>query len=54
MRKGGTGLGLFLSLNFVKACGGDITVASEVGSGSTFEIALPAFAPAGSAEEARP
>ncbi len=54
MRKGGTGLGLFLSLDFVKACGGDITVASEVGSGSTFEIALPAFAPGAAAEEARP
>jgi PAS domain S-box-containing protein len=54
MRKGGTGLGLFLSLNFVKACGGDITVASEVGSGSTFEIALPAFEPGAPAEEARP
>ena len=41
MRQGGTGLGLFLSLNFVKACGGEITVASEAGAGSTFEIALP-------------
>jgi PAS domain S-box-containing protein len=54
MRKGGTGLGLFLSLNFVKACGGDIIVSSEVGSGSTFEIALPAFARSVSTEEARP
>jgi len=53
MRKGGTGRGLFLSLNFVKACGGEITVSSEVGSGSTFEIALPAFAPGASAGEAR-
>jgi PAS domain S-box-containing protein len=53
MRKGGTGLGLFLSLNFVKACGGDITVASDVGSGSTFEIALPAFAPASAPASAR-
>jgi PAS domain S-box-containing protein len=50
MRKGGTGLGLFLSLNFVKACGGDITVASEVGSGSTFEIALPPLDPAPAGE----
>jgi signal transduction histidine kinase len=43
MRKGGTGLGLFLSLNFVRACGGDITVSSAVGSGSSFEVTLPAL-----------
>lgn len=54
MRKGGTGLGLFLSLGFVKGCGGDITVASEVGAGSTFEIALPALAPGAAAGGARP
>jgi PAS domain S-box-containing protein len=43
MRKGGTGLGLFLSLDFVRTCGGDISVSSVVGAGSTFEVTLPAL-----------
>jgi signal transduction histidine kinase len=42
-RQGGTGLGLFLSLNFVRRWGGDLHVVSEPGWGSTFEIALPAL-----------
>ncbi|MBI5086707.1 MAG: PAS domain-containing protein [Acidobacteria bacterium] len=45
LRSGGTGLGLFLSLNFVRRWGGDITVESTPGQGSTFEISLPAFSP---------
>jgi signal transduction histidine kinase len=43
LRQGGTGLGLFLSLNFVRRWGGDIRVVSELGLGSTFEIVLPAL-----------
>lgn len=46
LRHGGTGLGLFLSLNFVRRWGGDIFVQSTVGLGSTFEIVLPAFSAA--------
>ena len=41
LRKGGTGLGLFLALNFVRHWSGDITVQSAPGAGSTFEIRLP-------------
>ncbi len=33
LRKGGTGLGLFLSLNFVRRWGGDIAIESEPGTG---------------------
>jgi len=46
-RHDGTGLGLFLSLNFVRRWGGDILVESVPGQGSTFEIVLPALDPAG-------
>jgi signal transduction histidine kinase len=37
----GVGLGLLLSCEFAKAMGGDITVTSRVGEGSTFTLLLP-------------
>jgi len=40
---GGTGLGLALTRRFCQMMGGDVTVHSEEGAGSTFTIKLPAI-----------
>ena len=40
-RFGGTGLGLTISRNLARAMGGDVTVASVEGQGTTFRVDLP-------------
>jgi signal transduction histidine kinase len=46
-KTGGTGLGLSVTRKLARLLGGDVTVASRMGAGSTFVLTLPMKAPAG-------
>ena len=46
-KTGGTGLGLSVTRKLARLLGGDVTVASRMGAGSTFLLTLPMKAPAG-------
>ena len=46
-KTGGTGLGLSVTRKLARLLGGDVTVASKVGAGTTFLLTLPMKAPAG-------
>jgi signal transduction histidine kinase/PAS domain-containing protein len=51
---GGTGLGLGVARRLARLLGGDVTVDSEPGRGSTFLVRLPSRAPADVRPDARP
>jgi signal transduction histidine kinase len=46
-KAGGTGLGLSVTRKLARLLGGEVTVASRVGVGTTFLLVLPLMAPAG-------
>jgi signal transduction histidine kinase len=42
-KPGGTGLGLSISSSIVRMMGGDLTIKSSLGKGTTVNISLPAY-----------
>jgi signal transduction histidine kinase len=45
VRPGGTGIGLYVVFQLVKAMQGKIEVTSQLGEGSTFSVILPRYSP---------
>ena len=50
---GGTGLGLAITKHFTDMLGGTISIQSELGKGTTFDLAIPLQAPDGQAQSDR-
>lgn len=46
-KAGGTGLGLSVTRKLARLLGGDVTIVSRVGAGTTFVLSLPLIAPSG-------